>query len=510
MLRTSLTAATGYCLPPIITDYNHCLIDMYSAPTMTTLALVNRAERGFVLVLSLGLLAVVFLTLLYLFNVGQLLSSKARLNNAADAAAYSAAVWRARVMNFQAYANRAILAQEVAVAQAVTLASWARYFDTLRQRAEPELRTGYPGAEPLFHIAPEAARAARAATERAAALEVWLRAAPAQGYKSQLLASQEALQHSAGTFGLGALANEVARASDSHFFAFALPDQGAFEALSQRYRTVPERSRLADLVLASIDDFSREPRSLNQDLLHRNSCSAAVASERQQFRKRGATELSADLDRWQAADTGSIHTLVEPATTVARGRLVNGCLDIESPPMGWGAFVAAPIATLTQLDSTPSDGAQLQGAQVSGARVSGAHLASALAAIDDNPVAAARAQQQLAASTSDPLPEYDGIAAVRELSGTALSQTEPVYSSLAVLARLEGHHARTIALPRLGNRSALAGDKLWALAAAQVYFRRPAIEDARVEFASLYSPYWQARLVPATPLQRQLAQSYVH
>ena len=81
------------------------------------------------LVLAVVLLFAGCLGLFFMFSTGQLAATRQRLDNAADASAYSAALWRARVMNYHAYSNRAIVAQEVAIAQAVTLVSWARYFD---------------------------------------------------------------------------------------------------------------------------------------------------------------------------------------------------------------------------------------------------------------------------------------------------------------------------------------------------------------------------------------------
>ncbi|MEN9705479.1 MAG: hypothetical protein RLZZ393_1358, partial [Pseudomonadota bacterium] len=64
---------------------------------------------------------------LLVFSWGQLVNDKLRLQNAADAAAYSAAVWEARSLNFQSYANRAIVANEVAIAQFVSLRAWSSY-----------------------------------------------------------------------------------------------------------------------------------------------------------------------------------------------------------------------------------------------------------------------------------------------------------------------------------------------------------------------------------------------
>ncbi|HRO60628.1 MAG TPA: pilus assembly protein TadG-related protein, partial [Burkholderiaceae bacterium] len=60
-------------------------------------------QRGQVLVLGLLLLFAAVLGLFFLFGTGQVLATRQRLDNAADSAAWSAAVWRARVLNFHAY-----------------------------------------------------------------------------------------------------------------------------------------------------------------------------------------------------------------------------------------------------------------------------------------------------------------------------------------------------------------------------------------------------------------------
>lgn len=74
---------------------------------------------------------VVLLGLLLLYNVAQLTTQKMKLQNTADAAAYSGAVTEARDYNFTAYANRAMIANQVAVAQIVGLRSWARNLDSV-------------------------------------------------------------------------------------------------------------------------------------------------------------------------------------------------------------------------------------------------------------------------------------------------------------------------------------------------------------------------------------------
>ncbi len=65
---------------------------------------------------------------LSMYKSGKLTSNKMQLQNAADAAAYSMALVEARDMNYAAYMNRAIVANEVAIGQMVGLASWANHF----------------------------------------------------------------------------------------------------------------------------------------------------------------------------------------------------------------------------------------------------------------------------------------------------------------------------------------------------------------------------------------------
>ena len=84
-------------------------------------------RRGQTLVLFLGFVAAMVGMMLVVFNSGQVTNAKMRAMNAADAAAYSGALWEARSLNFQAYMNRAMVVNEVTIAQSVSLRSWLSY-----------------------------------------------------------------------------------------------------------------------------------------------------------------------------------------------------------------------------------------------------------------------------------------------------------------------------------------------------------------------------------------------
>jgi Putative Flp pilus-assembly TadE/G-like len=76
-------------------------------------------------------LGITILSLVFLYKAGKLTSEKMELQNAADGVAYSVAILEARDLNFMAYTNRAMVANEVAIGQAVGLASWPRHWESI-------------------------------------------------------------------------------------------------------------------------------------------------------------------------------------------------------------------------------------------------------------------------------------------------------------------------------------------------------------------------------------------
>ena len=86
------------------------------------------SQRGQASVFVILFMAILIVSGFTLFKIGKLTSNKMQLQNAADAAAYSMSVVESRDLNFAAYMNRAIVANEVAIGQLVGLASWAYHF----------------------------------------------------------------------------------------------------------------------------------------------------------------------------------------------------------------------------------------------------------------------------------------------------------------------------------------------------------------------------------------------
>jgi hypothetical protein len=98
-----------------------------------------RRQRGQAMVFTLVFGVATGLVTLLLFNSGMLANTKTRLQNAADAGAYSAGVLQARDHNFSAYTNRAIIANQVAVVQLASLKSYLEDAADTHQRMDGPL-----------------------------------------------------------------------------------------------------------------------------------------------------------------------------------------------------------------------------------------------------------------------------------------------------------------------------------------------------------------------------------
>jgi putative Flp pilus-assembly TadE/G-like protein len=90
-------------------------------------------QRGQAILWFLTTTAACCVTLALVYNMGQVTNEKEKTVNAADATALAGAIVEARMLNFDAYANRAIIADEVNVAQVLSLDSWVQYLKTLSQ-----------------------------------------------------------------------------------------------------------------------------------------------------------------------------------------------------------------------------------------------------------------------------------------------------------------------------------------------------------------------------------------
>ena len=419
------------------------------------------------------LLLAVAATVFYMFNSGQLVQEKIRLTNTADAVAYSAGAFEARVLNYDAYTNRAIVANSIAVGQAVGLASWAKYMGTSADTISPYLNL-IPYVGPALSRAMDYMATALDYLTAGLAHAVTLHDAAIQS----LMVSQFAVHGPGNTIALvnrKRVMDEVARLNDPDVTVDLLPLSDDFAGFTTRYASESERRRMGRIVHDSRDAFLRS----------RNWSFGLVAlCNGVQLRKRGSTELIDLVDGWKSMDTLSAHHY-----RIRRWR----CRRSETP-IGFGSAFSED-----ELDDS--------GITYAGSRPT-------------NPRASQRADSSEGiANGFDPAPPSIGGGAIppfHELSESALKADDPRTSLTirvtkpASAQRYSGGSSTIQPQGRLALYQGAAADgKSAAIARAEVYFERPDGHNPlhnKHELGSLFNPYWQVRLAPVGAGERLAAQ----
>jgi hypothetical protein len=429
--------------------------------------------RGFVMVSGLVLIGTLGVLLYVLAQSAIVTNDKAKSLALADASAKSVATWYAQILNYDAYTNRAIAANEIMIAQAVTLAAWSQYVSTLSTNIG-NVASVVPALAPTASWVKETAALSQQMAAGAALIEVPIRSA----YTKALQSSQQVMHASATPFAAQAMVNEVVWTADQRFFAQIMPSSNisAFSGFSKNHSGA-DRVGLANLVKQSQDGFSKSRSSDNRlYLLPTTGCTPTSFDKLfGKLIKRGGTWLTPDFRDWESADTLSIHTWRR------RSRWNRTCGGTgESVALGWGAADA-----------------DLQGA---------GRLETDPAGNSANPAA----YQQARADVTR-IPGYLGLSSYRELAPVFAQARESASIRVPVLVRLP---VTKIQSTTSGFKSSLTGgpqpvgNALWSLSIAETFFFRPADtmqNPASREFANLFAPFWGSRLVPPTAADRSVA-----
>ncbi len=418
------------------------------------------SSTGQALVLALVFAAVLAGGSLWVFTWGQVVNDKLRLQNAADAAAYSAAVWEARSLNFQAYTNRAIVANEVAVAQFVSLRSWSSYLGrTLGNLSR--ITSWVPGVGPALASVAQGWRTVDQTLQASlppaeTAISHW---------NADVLVTAQSVMHQQALIGAADLVSAVthdnlpqATVSDAtRLLQLRNANDWQNGLTTKNRRGGGDLTRFVGLLMESRDGFAADRRA---DLLPANPFV--------DLRKRGGTDLINE-STWRGMDTLSLH--------------IDYWLGSTETPLGWGAAENRLRAVTTR----------------------GLHGGS----WRDNPRASRLANAAMLTRQG-----YAGVPEIRDV----IRPRQQVDLSLryAVALSLPGENLLTadrVMTPALelpdGSVSLLdplyAGKGLHSLSTAEVFFRRPVERsDGRREFPSLFSPYWQAHLVEPDSRERSL------
>jgi hypothetical protein len=421
----------------------------------------RRPHSGQALVVMLAFMAVLTAAFIMVFNAGQVVNDKIKLTNAADAAAYSAALWEARSLNYQAYLNRAIVANEAATAQLVSLRSWSQYVGRLTANADRITQFIPPLAAPMRALAQAWGRV-NAGVQQAlppleTALSVWNTRALAA---AQGVAHQQALVVADDLVRQVSAANEPrAQVAEATRLLQAQNGQLWQHRFTQRYqRGSHDLARFKRLLMDSRDGFTRSRRN---DL--------PITLPLLSIPRRGGTDLLGEYS-WRGVDTLSVHLDLP--------------LNHIETPVGWGAAEQRRRAVNQRGDH---GGSLRRNPRASRLALRGVRLSEGYQGIPEI---------RDVVNTRRPGARTLSYSVALQMPSSAIPTADRLFMP-AGFATFEGE------LEPVNPQ--LSADMLHAIGSAEVYFQRPAPRsDGRTEYPSLFSPYWQARLTATSAAERQL------
>lgn len=451
-------------------------------------------QHGQALVLGMLIVSVAAASLVVLYNLGQTVSGRVRLTHAADAAAYSGALEQARVLNAIAYINRTQIAHQVAMAHLVTLAASAQYGRALhaqRTRGNP------PSSLIAMLFGPEMGLAYRAG-QASPIVDAQLASAFAQHDRvvhqvletaansamTELTKTRDRIMQKVLAANLDDLASAGAQRAGS--VAVRLLSD-AWPGFLERHRANRKTGLWPAVDLAASRYGFLKPRNATR----RNPwpVSHRCPLKRHELRRRGSTWLGPD-GRWGALDTQSFHAL--------RSNRWVGCYFREYA-MGWGTTQGQKSKGpdgLDYVDEPPADFSQEDFWRWVEQSTSWDIFNGVT-----NPMANSYAMASAQRWPGRGLPAYREVASPRmhlplrfavsvRMAGTLLKTTDAASAVASPVGMF-----RYAALGRSGGISVTS--------AAETYFLRPEPRaDGRGELATLFRPYWQARLSAVSSQER--------
>lgn len=269
-------------------------------------------QRGQIAPVALFGVLIASAVLMMMYNTGQKVTEKSQVANAADAAAYSGAVWTARHLNFMAYTNRAMIANHAAVGHLVSYVSWIRYVHDSIEYVDRITRY-IPYVGQYVSAVEQIAEQVREGTEEAADIFI-----PAiDGWNASFRAAQIETQASLALNNLDDLMQQTARSWDPQI---RINDRGEIDRMPDELRGVIELQLLAQL--AGVPTFVERYTAGSDDgavselitasLTANNDMRRWISGERgwrenlivAQIRKQGSTTHTQDENGadWRAQD----------------------------------------------------------------------------------------------------------------------------------------------------------------------------------------------------------------
>ncbi len=462
-------------------------------------------QKGQALPLGVAFLMSSILFVLVLFNTGQTASEKSRLANTADAAVYSGLIWQARALNFQAYTNRAMVANQVSIGQMVSFSSWARYASILIRNVD-YIANFIWVMKPFTSIANQImGQVDNVVVNITEAL------IPVVDGVNGVLSNAQQAVYLASFAATPAIVQEVVEKNDERYnvnSAYAVIGMGenamAWNNFAEQYDDRDALLRKADVVNRSKDEFTNARNIGQRQLLPGSPSKITIFPMRFWIKKEGRSNLiaeegnSGDIEwEWKGKDTLSLHSETYRCS-VRRGCGWRSHVEL---PMGWGSRYVNGDFECEEDD---------EGREICPEYMNENRWAEDLADLESEELDA----------------DYNGIRAYYDLSDLSEENKDPRLV-LRIEVDLPEDEVRTaskienlgsdsvpneetgngIGIGVFGTEDRMAGEGIASIASGEVFFHppddyNPSRRRGRYEIANLFNPYWEVRLTK-TPIERR-------
>ncbi|MCG7220157.1 Tad domain-containing protein [Acinetobacter sp. AG3] len=431
-------------------------------------------QSGQSTLLMLVMSLILMLTIVFIFNTSQLLSERQQAKMLADQSAYATATRQARLLNLNAYINRTQIANQLAIAQGVSTASWSKYAAQTSTNIS-RATSWFPPVSAVF------SNIGTGLNYFADSLGIYIKGYGIEVKALELaqdslnLASNATILNAPKEFG------NLAKANSSDYDIRLIASASKFPAQIIKQYTAQERQRMADVVLSSADPFITN-RSKN-DIFPKLVLAPGGWNE-YRIHKAGGTEL-VQLDEWKGIDTLSIHHYYK---TIRRFKIRKKHDEI---PIGWGSALGSQLGQDKASKSGSYGGAS-----------------------STNPKSRRYAEKNT--------PQWD----VRNYGGAITGAGIPKFYELRDLNNKDNIFPLVVSVKKSRNKlvtsnrnsnlsigkdftvldnydalekGGLSNGDMQAITQAEVYFQRPwqlevSGNQINHEYGSLFSPYWKTRL----------------
>ena len=466
-------------------------------------------QAGQAMPLGIAAILVGFVGAFMLFNTGQVAVNKQRLSDASDSAAYSGMVWQARAMNFQAYTNRAMIANDVTIGQAVSLNSWSNYSTITTGNLATAVRL-----IPIVNVIVGYVAQAMAAVNQFVTPITEVMVEIVNGVNQVIEVAQDGMFYSAFV-ATPDIVKSVADASDDRFTAETFYGVGGIARNLAQWKDFTSKYTHDDME-ASVErtdliNDSREKFATKRGWKFVDKFwvyTSPLARHRLYYE--GETRLmmkaSENADpkwEWVAKDTMSHHTKY---ITFSGWRIKEKRLEV---PIGWAASYAKE-------DDSDSDAID----NCSDYHIKDKDSCKFLGNNKEGEKWADRGQVGIIPGRFDYGPYvlngYDGIREFRSLSKDSV-ENEDLDPTLRLRTEVmmdlgdSNSSGDWVADDtRFSSELAGVGDKISSISIAEVYYRHPKAyrssnDTIARQRANGYNPYWDVRLVPVELTERLLA-----